>query len=61
MELLEEEISKLKGVKYEKKIYVDLDVDINTTIPENYIPYEDERLFYYRKFLRQNLLERLRK
>jgi len=50
MELLEEEISKLKGVKYEKKIYVDLDVDINTTIPENYIPYEDERLFYYRKF-----------
>ncbi|MGB9843027.1 MAG: transcription-repair coupling factor [Caldisericia bacterium] len=50
MELLEEEISKLKGIKYDKKLYVDLDLDINTTIPENYIPYEDERLYYYRKF-----------
>jgi len=60
MELLEEEISKLKGVKYEKKIYVDLDVDINTTIPENYIPYEDERLFYYRKFFEAKSFEEIK-
>ncbi|HQN48167.1 MAG TPA: transcription-repair coupling factor [Caldisericia bacterium] len=60
MELLEEEISKLKGVKYDKKIYVDLDVDINTTIPEDYIPYEDERLYYYRKFFEAKSFEEIK-
>jgi len=59
MELLEEEVSKLKGIKYDKKLYVDLDLDINTTIPENYIPYEDERLYYYRKFFEAKSFDEL--
>lgn len=50
MELLEEEIARLKGKKYDKKIYVDLDININASIPEDYIPYEDERIYYYRRF-----------
>lgn len=60
IELLEEEISKLKGVKYERKLYVDLDIDINSSIPEDYIPYEDERLYYYRKFFETETLEEIR-
>lgn len=60
MELLEEEVSKLKGVKYERKLYVDLDIDINSSIPEDYIPYEDERLYYYRKFFEAKTFEEIR-
>lgn len=60
MELLEEEVSKLKGVKYERKLYVDLDIDINLSIPEDYIPYEDERLYYYRKFFEAKSFEEIR-
>jgi len=59
MELLEEEISKLKGLKYEKKLYVDLDIDVNITIPESYIPYEDERLYYYRRFFEAKTFEEI--
>lgn len=60
MELLEEEVSNLKGVKYERKLYVDLDIDINLSIPEDYIPYEDERLYYYRKFFEAKSFEEIR-
>lgn len=59
MELLEEEISKLKGLKYEKKLYIDLDIDVNITIPENYIPYQDERLYYYRRFFEAKTFEEI--
>lgn len=54
LELLEEEIAKLKGLRYEKKFYVDIDIEVNASIPVKYIPYEEERLYYYRKLFESN-------
>ncbi len=49
---LSDEISKLKGIKpvSEEKIPV-IDITASAYIPENYIPQEDLRIMFYRKFI----------
>lgn len=49
-ELVEEEIAKLKGKEVEPKIYTDLEINIDNSIPQDYIEDEKTRFYYYRRF-----------
>jgi transcription-repair coupling factor (superfamily II helicase) len=49
VELLEEAISELKGEQLERTIEPDIKLDIDTTIPDGFVPEIGLRLMFYRK------------
>ncbi len=49
-ELVEEEITKIKGKEYEPKFYSELEINVDNSIPSSYIEDENTRFYYYKKF-----------
>ncbi|MCX8094713.1 MAG: transcription-repair coupling factor [Caldisericia bacterium] len=49
-ELVEEEIAKLKGKEYIPKIYTELEINVDNSIPKSYIEDEKTRFYYYKRF-----------
>ncbi len=58
-ELVEEEIAKLKGKEYEPKIYTELEINIDNSIPINYIEDERTRFYFYKKFFEAKTFEEI--
>lgn len=58
-ELVEEEIAKLKGKEYEPKIYTELEINIDNSIPINYIEDERTRFYFYKRFFEAKTFEEI--
>jgi transcription-repair coupling factor (superfamily II helicase) len=58
-ELVEEEIAKLKGKDFEPKIYPEIEINIDNSIPVSYIESESTRLYYYKKFFEAESFEEI--
>ncbi|MBC7194431.1 MAG: transcription-repair coupling factor [Caldisericia bacterium] len=60
-ELVEEEVSKIKGKEYESKIYSELEINVDNSIPSSYIKDENTRFYYYKKFFEAENFDEIEK
>ncbi len=57
LEMLNDEVKRLKGEKITEKVDPEIEVNVPAYIPNNYIEDEKERLHYYQRLVSNNMVK----